>query len=241
MSQYHAGYDPAYPSGGEPARTSLLCVSALVSSAIFCCPLASLLGVLLGIGGMISVSSSNGRRKGSGLAFAAIALGILAIIAQFAAVRIFWPQLRSWVESGVQLATGPSELLRDLELGDYQSARTHLYSATEQQIKDGQLRYFKEQVVARYGSFQQWQPPAGQGFEFSGAGEWPHVYRGTILFSNGAQQVTLELTLKVSQTIVIEETGISRLTIHDPARGDLTLDPSTPEAEDAPGEGGGGG
>ncbi len=241
MSQYPAGYDPAYPSGAEPARTSLLCVSALVSSAIFCCPLTSVLGILLGIGGMISVSSSNGRRKGTGLAFAAILVGILSIIAQVAVGRMFWPQFRSWVESGMLVASGPVDFMSDLELGDYQSARSSLYPAVEVQITDGQLRHFKEQVQARYGSFQEWKPPVGQGFQFTGAGEWPQVFRGTIEFSNGPQQATIELTLKVSQTIVIEEAGISRITIHDAAQGDLTLDPTSPDADAAPGGEGGGG
>jgi len=236
MSQYDAGiYDPASHSGGEPPRTSLLCVSALVSSVIFCCPLTSLLGLLLGIAGMVSVSSSNGRRKGTGLAFAAIVIAILSLIGQAAAVKVFAPYLRNWARTGIFLATGPTPFLKDLQVGDLVSARTYLHPDADAAISDAQLQGFADEITKRYGNVIEWVPAPNPPFNPSGPGEATFSIPGQLRFTNATCSATMDLTVYINTTGNPEVSGISKLVIQDTTLGDLVLDENAPAGEDGGG------
>lgn len=233
MSQYPAGpYDAYAPSGGEPPRTSLLCVSALVSSVIFCCPLTSLLGLLLGIGGVVSVSGSNGRRKGSGLAIAAIFISILSLIGQAFALRAAAPYIRDYKRVFVFLATGPAPLVEDLQIGDFTSARTWLHPDFDSAVTDAQLKQFADEITSRYGSAIEWIPPANPPFNPSAPGEATFSIPGQIRFDKATCTATMDLRVYLNAIGNFEVSGISRLVIHDTERGDLVLDVDSPGEDD---------
>lgn len=232
MSQYDAGgFNPYQEQLAEPPRTSLLAVSGFVSSVIFCCPLTSLIGLLLGVGGLVSVSASNGRRKGTGLAAAAVLISLLSLAGQAIVLKAFWPRIESYIGAGMLLATGPTEFIHDLETGDLVSARSHLYPSFETSISDAQLQYFSEQINDRYGSFVGWMPPQGQALNVTGPGENSTDVIGTAKFSKGDQSVTMRITVMLGQDAMFEEYGIAGLTIRDSKLGDLVLDATTPGAE----------
>lgn len=249
MTQFDAGQFDAYdPQGGEPAKTSLLAVSSFVCSVIFCCPVITpLLGLLLGVGGLVSISSSNGRRKGTGLAGAAVAISILVLVGQIVLFQMAAPYARKAFRAVMFVTIGPTIFLSDLETGDLPSARTHLYPAFDAQITDEQMRYFATQMADRYGSVQQWQPVGQQAFNPTPSGEETFELSSQLMFSKGSRSTTMKLTVSYDAAgRFIEDSGISGIVIHDPDLGDLTLDATSPgqEAPPAPpkepvGDGGG--
>ncbi len=62
----------------EPQKTSLLAIFSLVCGLVFFCPvIMQVLGFLLGIGGILSIKMSGGKRKGMGFAIAGILLSVV--------------------------------------------------------------------------------------------------------------------------------------------------------------------
>lgn len=234
MSQFDAGgMDPYRDHGGEPPRTSLLAVSGFVCSVIICCPLTSLLGLLMGVGGLLSVSSSNGRRKGTGLAAAAIIISILSLAGQ--ALLVQWFVRSEYGRLTMLILRGPKEFISDAQLGDFASARAHLFPPVEAQVSDAQLQAFADAVTARYGSVQQWiasnPPPAG-----SGAGEQSMDVRSQLVFSKKTLDTTMTVKMLVGSTGGFEQVGIARIVLHDPDLGDLIFDENVAEAPASGGE-----
>ena len=79
MNQYEQGgtfQAPLEPGYGEPSRTSGLAISSLVCSLIFCCPLTTIIGPILGLIAFVSIGSKPNLR-GKGLALTGIILGVL--------------------------------------------------------------------------------------------------------------------------------------------------------------------
>ncbi|GEM_PF-2618924 len=230
MSQYDAGgFNPYQEQLAEPPRTSLLAVSGFVSSVIFCCPLTSLIGLLLGVGGLVSVSASNGRRKGTGLAAAAVVISLLSLVGQAVVVQRMMPYAREYWRVMMLMTVGPQPLISDLEIGDYASARSHLYPPFEAQITDGQLKYFADEVADRYGSVQQWlqsssSPPPGG----SSAGEQTFDVTSQLVFSKKTVSVTVAVKVLIGTSGQIDQSGLAKIVIHDSDLGDLTLDENTP-------------
>src|SRR5690554_4311904 len=70
--------DPAHDG---PQRLSIPAVLALISSLVCCIPGLGVLGVLLGLVGILSISRSNGRLTGMPAAIAGMALGVLVTVA----------------------------------------------------------------------------------------------------------------------------------------------------------------
>ncbi len=233
MSQFDADrFDPYDPQGGAPAKTSLLAVSGFVCSLIICCPVITpLLGLLLGVGGLVSVSSSNGRRKGTGLAAAAITISILALVGQVWLVRLAVPFVRPVMLTMV----GPTIFESSLERGDVNSARWHLHPSFGAKITDQQLRDFAKQVSDRYGSVQQWQPVGQPAFNPTPGGEETFEVTSQLMFANGSRRTTMKLTVSYDAAgRSIEQSGIAGIVIHDPDLGDLSLDVTSPSDEASP-------
>ncbi len=238
MSQFDAGgMDPYRDHAGEPPRTSLLAVSGFVCSVIICCPLTSLLGLLMGVGGLVSVSSSNGRRKGTGLAAAAIIISILSLAGQALFIQWVRPYAQEYWKMAMLVAQGPMEFISDVQIGDFASARAHLYPPVEVQVSDAQLQAFADEVTARYGSVQQGiqsstgQPPGG-----SGVGEQSMDVRSQLVFSKKTLDTTMTVKMLVGPNGRLEQVGISRIVLHDPDLGDLVFDESELEAPAGGGE-----
>ena len=84
MSQFSAPPADQYSDPyAEPPKTSAMAVWSLVCSLIFCCPVTTVLGVLLGVGAVATIGS-NPNKKGKGMAFTGILLGLV-----FSAVQVW--------------------------------------------------------------------------------------------------------------------------------------------------------
>ena len=69
MSQLGAPFDIP-----QDRKTSGIAIASLVCSLICCIPVTTILGILLGVGAMVSIGS-NPEKKGKGLAITGIILG----------------------------------------------------------------------------------------------------------------------------------------------------------------------
>lgn len=237
MSQVDAGAFNPYDAGGEPPKTSLLAVSGFVSSLIFCCPLTSLVGLLLGVGGLVSVSSSNGRRKGTGLAAAAIIISIVSMAGQIWFAQKLVPYFQGVGRIVVLSMVGPQPLISDLQLGDIESARTYLYPPLDEVITDGQLQYFADQITERYGAVQEWVPQQYSPQTTSGTGEQTINLTSQLNFANQTCRASIQISFFQGPNGMIEQSGISQITIEDKDLGDLVLDKDAPGAGEVPGDG----
>jgi len=237
MSEFDAGrFDPYNPQGGEPAKTSLLAVSGFVCSVIICCPVITpLLGLLLGVGGLVSISSSNGRRKGTGLAAGAIIISILALLGQVMLMQAAAPYFKQVFRAAMFAMTGPTIFLSDLERGDLSSARSHLDPTFDAKITDEQLRDFARQVADRYGSVEQWQPVSQHPLNPTPGGAETFEVTSQLRFANGARRATMSLMVSYDAAGRFPiQSGITGIVIHDPDLGDLTFDEKTPTQEAPP-------
>ncbi|MBX9737371.1 MAG: DUF4190 domain-containing protein [Phycisphaerales bacterium] len=150
MSQFAASGNPFGPQGDAPyagpQRTSILAICSLVSSLICCIPVVTgVLGILLGAGALIGISSSRGRVGGRGLAIGGILLGIITTVVWVAlyigAVGVF----NSWVASGYTVA-------KAVQTGDVVQVRAKLSPNTS--YTDEQIRAFGVQITAQLGNIK---------------------------------------------------------------------------------------
>jgi hypothetical protein len=232
MSQFEAPADSHYASAAPP-RTSGIAVASLVSSLIFCCPITTILGVLLGLVALVSIGG-NPARKGKGLAIAGIVLGII-----FTAGQAYFANT-AWKAYGI-FRDAPGEALRPGFAGDYAAMRRNFGPAGEQ-ATDAEAQAFVEELRARYGSVQRseldfqayrgMQPQPGQTVV-----ELPWA----LVFDQ--ERVMANLTMDQSQQSGDDRIIFSRIEVIDPDRGNLVFPPAAaPPAEDvddadtAPGE-----
>lgn len=131
----------------EP-KTSALAVTAFIVSLlglIACCiPGVGPLGLLLGVLALVLISMSGGRKKGGGLAIAAIVIGLIAgaiNVAIFVGASMAGKQ---WAELGVVLV--------DVENRDLSAVQGSLTSAQAQQLDQNQLDAFASAINGDYGA-----------------------------------------------------------------------------------------
>ncbi len=133
----------------EP-KTSILAIFAFVVSLvglIACCiPGVGPLGLLLGVLALVMISMSGGRKKGGGLAIAAIVIGLvagainIAIIYGAASLGGEWGALGGMVEAA--------------EARDLQEAQSYMVSAQAQQLDQSTLDAFGDSLNAEHGTMQ---------------------------------------------------------------------------------------
>ncbi|PHQ81272.1 MAG: hypothetical protein COB69_04505 [Phycisphaera sp.] len=128
-----------------PPKTSVLAVLSLVCSLICFIPGLSAIGSLLGVFGLIRISSSNGRIKGTGLAIAGIAIGVI--------VSLLWIGGAVAIQQGAKQYLKLTEVMPDIDSGSYDSARGYLSSATRPYATDEAFESFKAAYEADAGSY----------------------------------------------------------------------------------------
>lgn len=80
-------------------------IAALVASVFACCPLLSLIGVLLGSLSLIRVRASAGALKGRGMAWTAIAISVVVGIGSSSVLERFASRVQIEISSQTRLAT----------------------------------------------------------------------------------------------------------------------------------------
>jgi hypothetical protein len=145
-------YDPGRPEYVEPRRTSLLAVSSLVVSIIgliVCCiPGPGLLGLLLGVLALFTISAAQGRVGGRGLAFGGIVIGLLATVL---GVGIWIGTAQAY---GSFFAAPTHRFLSAVDQGDYATARNLLSPPAAQAATDQEFDRFAQEIRARLGAYR---------------------------------------------------------------------------------------
>ena len=132
-----------------PAKTSGLAIGGFVCSVIFCCPVTTILGPILGL---IALMSMKGRDeiKGKGLAIAAIIIGVI-LTAVWVVVGIIGFKFAKDFENFVR--TGPSDALTAGSGGDIQAFQD-AFVLTGPAPSRGEASAFISRLEAEYGAFQ---------------------------------------------------------------------------------------
>lgn len=141
------GFEPAFnalPTQSQ-AKTSALAVTSLIFSLILCCPLTTILGPLLGLGALVQIGR-NPARKGKGLAFTAIAIGIIATAG--------WCTVTVWGHKNMNLPVqhGPREALAAGFSGDLAGFRAGFLGEAAN-TSDQEVQAFLDTLRSRYGEF----------------------------------------------------------------------------------------
>lgn len=133
----------------EP-KTSILAIFAFIISLIgliaCCIPGVGPLGLLLGVLALVLISTSGGRKKGGGLAIAAIVIGLVAGAINVAIIYGAAAAGREWGALG--------DIIESVEARDLQQTQSHLVSAQAQQLDQAQLDAFADALSAEYGAMQ---------------------------------------------------------------------------------------
>lgn len=129
----------------EPPKTSVLAILSLVCSLICFIPGLSAIGALLGVFALIRIVSSNGRIRGTGLAVAGIAIGVV--------VSLLWIGGAIAVQQGTKQYFKFAEVMSDIESDSYDSARGLLAQDSRPLATDEVFREFKAAYEADAGSY----------------------------------------------------------------------------------------
>jgi hypothetical protein len=142
MSQFEA---PFGESAMAPRKTSGLAITALVCSLIFCCPLTTLLGILLGLIAF-AITGPGSARRGRGLAAVAIIIGLVATALQV------WGGYAMYEKVWRPVLEGPTDALTAGFAGDAAGFKAGFYGAGAA-ATDAEATAFIDELRRRYGEF----------------------------------------------------------------------------------------
>ena len=147
MSQFQPGMPATNPyeqGYAEPRRTSGLAIASVVCSVILCCPLTTVMGVILAV---VALATMSGKPhiKGKGLAITGLVLGLVFTTA--------------WVMIGVKgyeavakMKRGPQEAMEAGFSGDLDGLRSE-FTGAGAAADDAQVQAFLDELTNRYGAF----------------------------------------------------------------------------------------
>jgi hypothetical protein len=155
-----------------PQRTSILAILALVFALPCFIPGVGFIASLLAVFALVGIASSKGRVGGTGLAIAALVLGLIS--------TAFWGAIGygAWQISNQfsSFATAPAaNLLAAVEKGDNAAARAGVVDYTAALLTDEQLASVKTQLNDKLGAYQ--SAPKGLIELFSSYGEIAHLMK----------------------------------------------------------------
>lgn len=222
MSQFESTFGE--PDSSEQ-KTSGLAIASLVSSLICCLPITTILGILLGVGAMVSIGNDPAK-KGKGLAMAGIVLGVVFTAGQ----AICYPPGIRFLKAFYELVeTGPRDALTAGFAGDPAGFKAEFYSAGAA-ASDAEVLAFVEELRGRYGEFvgsrvdQTATPTYGPP-----AVPFPYVLE----FENATVTAQVEIVFAdpdVSNDFIKK---LGYITVFDEELGDLTFPAEADEAEEA--------
>lgn len=155
-----------------PQRTSILAILALVFALPCFIPGVGFIASLLAVFALVGIASSKGRVGGTGLAIAALVLGLIST-AFWGAIGYGAWQITNQFSS---FATAPAaNLLAAVEKGDNAAARAGVVDYTAVLLTDEQLASVKTQLNDKLGAYQ--SAPKGLIELFSSYGEIAHLMK----------------------------------------------------------------
>ena len=235
MNQYEQGgvFQAPQESGfSEPPRTSGLAISSLVCSLIFCCPLTTIIGPILGLIAFVSIGS-NPNRRGKGLAATGIILGLI--------LTTGWVYLGSkgWA-FGVQfyelMMSGPKTALVAGSSNDLTGFKEEFYGAGAS-VSDEEVQNYLDELNNRYGTFADSRLDESAGSFSPTPGQTSMVLLYIIEFENETMSADVELIFTDPQNsndpFVFK---IGFILIHDDDLGALRYPPSPDDTPPPPDE-----
>jgi hypothetical protein len=127
----------------ELPKMSGVAVASLVSSLILCCPVTTVVGLILGVVGFFMTGS--GKRRGRGLAIAGFVIGAVTTVA--------WVIGGTWVwNAGMKVVlSGPDLVMKAGVAGDDEEARSYFAAGHEPSAEE--IAAFVKEAEGRYGAF----------------------------------------------------------------------------------------
>ena len=197
-------------------KRSGLATASLICSLIVCCPIVTIVGVILGIVALFRIRSSG--MTGRGLAWSGIIIGLLTTIVSSLIIAFIASAAMEVLDQTPKLVTTAIQSGID---GDVEAFRAE-FSFEAASAQDEEVATFIETLTSRYGTFDEAviDMAAMQGSQES---------------SNGQAELPMQLvfeTQSVSSTVVIDigqseeswiDVKIQCLSIHDSEKGDLAF------------------
>ncbi|MHC4990725.1 MAG: DUF4190 domain-containing protein [Planctomycetota bacterium] len=217
MSQFEA--PPQHGDAlSEPPRTSGLAVGSLICSLVFCCPITTVLGVLLGLAAFFSISA-NPARRGKGLAVVGLLLGIVFTAGQaFVANKAY--------QAYVVFRDAPGEALSPGFAGDYAAMRSS-FGTGGLAATDAEAEAFVQELRQRYGELQRSDLDlvAYQTMQQPQPGQTEFTMPWLLIFDNAT--INAELTFSESTQGPDDRIIFDSITVYDPDQGDLAFPAAT--------------
>ncbi len=133
-------------SGGTPQRVSKLAVTSLVLSVIFCCPLTTVAGLVIGLSAVFATIRDR-TLSGRWIAVTAIVIATLATIGQCVV------GVQGYRTVFAPIFTGPQTALRAGERGDLAAFQECFTSTAAEGNNSDNSQQFLTEMKARYGAF----------------------------------------------------------------------------------------
>lgn len=192
-ASYPSNRDEYGPDYQGQQRLSIPAVLSLVSSLVCCIPGLSVLAVLLGLLGMLSITRSHGRLSGMPAAVVGMALGVLVTVGHVVLAMGAGSAYNFWQ---VNVTQPMANFVESAYAGDVTAARTELSVAAQGLATDEEILNFAAALRREFGEFQ--GPPVSvgelvegvwEGFarsQNSRAGSSNQAVPSTLYFDNGA-------------------------------------------------------
>ena len=190
-------------------------VASLVSSLILCCPVTTVVGMILGVVGYFSTGA--GKRRGRGLAIAGFLIGVVTTAGWIGGGMFAWNAGMKVVLSGAELVmTEPST-----------TGRTYFVAGEEPTAEA--IDAFTDEAEARYGTFvsaavneEADAQPGQQSFELPFEFEFANEKRTALVSFEAIDESNPTTTISGSYV------GIVKIVIQDSDNGDLLLQGAPP-------------
>ncbi len=236
MNQFeHGGFfqEPQLEQGYvEPPRTSGLAISSLVCSLIFCCPLTTIIGPILGLIAFVTIGS-NPNRRGKGLAVTGIILGVVLTSGWVYLGSKTWEFFAPAIEL---MKSGPKTALVAGSAGDLPGFKEAFYGAGAS-ASDDEAQSFLDELNKRYGAFADSRMDESAGGPTPTMGQTTLVLPYIIEFDNATVSADVELIFadptNNSDPFVFK---IGYIVIHDDDLGALRYPPSPDDTPPPPAE-----
>ncbi|MBT7657366.1 MAG: DUF4190 domain-containing protein [Phycisphaerae bacterium] len=138
-------FEPPVPSGS--LERSKLAIWSLTCSLIFCCPIVTIFGPILGAIALIKMKSN--PRSGKGMAISGIIIGVITTVLSVGALLFAFTAVKKVMN---QVTESASEVITASYAKEYDKARES-FAAQTNDVTNEDLQSFANELQSRYGAF----------------------------------------------------------------------------------------
>jgi hypothetical protein len=144
-SPVEESFEPPVPSGS--LERSKLAIWSLICSLIFCCPIVTIFGPILGAIALIKMKSN--PRSGKGMAISGIIIGVITTVLSVGALLFAFTAAKKVMN---QVTESASEVITASYAKEYDKARES-FAAQTNDVTNEDLQSFANELQSRYGAF----------------------------------------------------------------------------------------